>query len=162
MGYEQLKNAGLEQPKTEGVGDCWLISILANHELETQFVQKLTPRERVVHLNPWRMKVVEFMTSVEEGKGEMHPKLYGRALDQDTFERFAMMLTGESIGATTVDELKSKRKNMLKILTPWKQAKHYGEGQQAIHTAMGLLLKCNILEIDVSVPVTFGMSKPVL
>ena len=42
MGYEQLKNAGLEQPTTEGVGDCWLISILANHELEPQFIKKLT------------------------------------------------------------------------------------------------------------------------
>ena len=158
LGYDQLKSAGLDQPVTEGIGDCWLISILAHHELDPQFIKGLTQNERVLHLNPWRKKVVEFMTSVE-GKQEMHPKLYGRALDQDTFELFAKMLVGEEIGATTVAQLMDKRKKMLRVLTPWQKARHFGVGQQAIHTAMGLMLQCNILEIDVAMPVTFGMGK---
>ena len=48
------------------------------------------------------------------------------------------------------------RTEIKKALQPCAKPKHFGENQQAVHVCMGLILKKNILEIDIRGRIVMG------
>ena len=54
-GMQVLRAAGMRQLETEGVGDCWLIALLAGHELDAGNIQHFSPEQRQALLTPWRL-----------------------------------------------------------------------------------------------------------
>ena len=65
-GKEMLKGGGLQQWSTEGIGDCWLISLLAGSGVfDAEQVQIFTKDQRKDHLTPWREKLVKVAADVD-------------------------------------------------------------------------------------------------
>ena len=65
-GKEKLKGGGLQQWSTEGVGDCWLISLLAGSGVfDAEQVRSFTKDQRKDHLTPWREKLVKVAPDVD-------------------------------------------------------------------------------------------------
>ena len=59
-GKEMLQKGGMKQWRTEAVGDCWLISLLAGSEgLDAEQVRSFTDDQSNTFLTPWRKTLVE-------------------------------------------------------------------------------------------------------
>ena len=69
-GHLMLHKAGMRTTKTEALGDCWLISILAGKELPMHLVHTLTDDDRKLRLTVWRKDIVEYATGMTEQAGE--------------------------------------------------------------------------------------------
>ena len=59
-GLQRMSAAGMHQHRTESVGDCWLIALLAGHEVDVSIIGDVSPQERKNFLTPWRMKLADF------------------------------------------------------------------------------------------------------
>ena len=59
-GLQQMSAAGMHQHRTEAVGDCWLIALLAGHEVDVAIIGGVSSEQRKTLLTPWRMKLAEF------------------------------------------------------------------------------------------------------
>ena len=155
-GVELLKEkGGYVQPKTEGLGDCWLISLLAGCELEMSLVPELSDKERKEHLMPWRKRLAEFAPDVDTKGFDKNDKALG-------IEYLKHVAFHFGIGRELVEQCEhtnnwSKTRAFIsKKVKPWVKAKHFGADQQAVHVCMGLILQKNILEIELESSVQTG------
>lgn len=156
QGVELLKEmGGYVQPKTEGVGDCWLISLLAGRELEMSLVPELSDKDRKEQLMPWRKRLAEFAPDVDTKGLDKN----SQALGIDYLKHVAFHF---GVSRSVIEQCEhtndwSKTRALIsKKLKPWEKAKYFGTHQQAVHVCMGLMLQKNILEIELESSVQVG------
>jgi hypothetical protein len=146
-GMQVLRAAGMRQLETEGVGDCWLIALLAGHELDAGNIQHFSPEQRQALLTPWRLKLIDIAPHVDT-KCFI---LSGEQLGIEYLKKVAMYfgVPSEVIRACEVaKDWKKTRALISRALSPWKKPKHFGKHQEPVHVCMGLILQKNILEIE--------------
>ena len=146
-GMQVLRAAGMQQQKTEGVGDCWLIALLAGHEIDAGIIDDFSPEQRKTLLTPWRLKLFDIAPHIDT-KCFM---ISGEELGIEYFKKIAMYFSVPShvIQACEVTNDWTKTHRLIsRALTPWKKPKHFGKFQEPVHVCMGLILQKNIMEID--------------
>ena len=149
-GKKMLLEGGMQQLRTEGVGDCWLIGLLAGSEgFDAQQVQRFTDNQRNKLLTPWRKRLVEVAPHVDTKCFTMS----GEPLGIEVFKQVASSFVSahairKQEEANQWGEECRVRNKMKSLLQPWAQPYHFGKNQQAVHVCMGLILKKNILEIE--------------
>ena len=147
-GYQMLHDAGLVRMPAEAKGDCWLISIMAGHELKLDQVKAISESERKRTLTTHREKLVHFMSN--EGRSsssasDEHPAW----LNMDELKTVAMLC---NIDTKRFPKHKTKfratlEKKLSEALAPWKFQMHWGKHQVVMHAGTGWMLGCNVLEI---------------
>ena len=156
-GLQRMSAAGMHQHRTEAVGDCWLIALLAGHEVDVSIIGDVSPQERKNFLTPWRMKLAEFAPHIDT-KGFTMLKV---ELGIGYLKKIAMYfgVSSEVIQACEVaNNWEKARKVISKALIPWKKAMHFGKFQEPVHVCMGVMLRMNILEIDIPSITQFATS----
>ena len=135
--YEYAKaflQQGMERWETEGVGDCWLLTILAGWELNDPDVVYKVPQERRGALCTSRRNAIVNMAA-------------------DAKKNSAFRLLCEMCGLT-VDfknpaDVRRAESEISKRLADWKKERHYGGGDQNLmHACTGWFLQRNLLNID--------------
>ena len=147
-GLEKFAESGMVRSTTEGFGDCWLIAILAGHELESALVKSLSPEQRKEKLTPWRIKLSEFAPHMDT-KGTT---LSGEMLGLEYLKQVARLFQVEESVIESCERTKSWKKtrdSISKKLQAWKKPLYFGTYQEPVHVCMGLMLHKNILEIDI-------------
>ena len=142
-GLLYLRNNGMESKNTEARGDCWLISIIAD-QLPAESLQELENEERK-QLSLWRKRLVEFIPDVDV----MGATMSGTPLGIEFFKEGAALFK-VSVKSHESRDLSSAKRALAKAVKPWGKNFHWGMHQRAVHACMGLLLKKNILEIDLA------------
>ena len=146
-GLDRLRTCGLKQEETESKGDCWLISILAGHELDSALVPRLSQEQRREKLTPWRQKVSEFAPHIDT-KGLAFS---GDELGLEYLKQTARLFHVQESVIESCEMTKSWKKTrdlIAKKLKPWKNPFYFGTYQEPVHMCMGVMLQKNILEID--------------
>ena len=146
-GLQQMNAAGMRQQRTEAVGDCWLIALLAGQEIKESVIGGVTNEQRKKLLTPWRMQLAEFAPHIDT-KGVT---MSGEKLGIEYLKRIAMYfgVSSEVIkGCEVTNDWTEARRVITEALHPWKLPKHYGVFQEPVHVCMGVMLRKNILEID--------------
>ena len=146
-GMQLLRAAGMRQPVTEGVGDCWLIALLAGHELDAGIIGDFSPEQRKTLLTPWRLKLIDIAPHIDT-KCFI---LSGEQLGIEYLKKIAMYfgVPSEVIRACEVANDWTKTRALIsRALSPWKKPKYFGKYQEPVHVCMGLILQKNILEIE--------------
>lgn len=157
-GVVLLDRAALKLCETEARGDCWLLSLLANHGLPLTYLKspdRISRDARVKYITPWRHKLVEFLTNVE-GNEDGKELRYGKRIDKELFESFCGMMNVKVTPRDAQYGYRIARHEVYQRLQPWLQPFHYGKDQQAVHAGMGWLLKKNVLEIGLDDEVCKG------
>ena len=146
-GLQQMNAAGMRQQSTEAKGDCWLIALLAGQEITESIIGGVTNKQRMSLLTPWRTQLAEFAPHIDT-KGLT---MSGKVLGIEYLKRIAMYfgVSSEVIKACEVkNDWTEVRLGITKALDPWKLPRHYGTFQEPVHVCMGVILRKNILEID--------------
>ena len=143
-----MSAAGMHQHRTEAVGDCWLIALLAGHEVDVAIIGGVSSEQRKTLLTPWRMKLAEFAPHMDTKGFNMK----GEELGVEYLKKIAMYfgVTTALIKACEVNNNWTKARGVIsKALTLWKKPMHFGKYQEPVHVCMGVFLRKNILEIDI-------------
>ena len=158
QGIHLLRQRGFEQPKTEAIGDCWLIALLAGCELEVSLVPNLSANQRKEHLSPWRQRLAEFAPHIDTKGLDKN----GVPLGIDYLKAIADHF---SVSVSVIQQCEKKddwqrtRTAISTKVKPWKKDFHFGDHQPGVHVCMGLMLQKNILQIELSAGVAAGASK---
>ena len=146
-GLQQMNAAGMRQQNTEAKGDCWLIALLAGQEITESIIGGVTNKQRMSLLTPWRTQLAEFAPHIDT-KGLT---MSGKVLGIEYLKRIAMYFSVSSEvikGCEVTNDWTEARRVITEALHPWKLPKHYGVFQEPVHVCMGVMLRKNILEID--------------
>ena len=145
QGVQFLMQHGLKRFPCEGVGDCWLISILADVDggVPREKIGRVTAKERETLLTKRRKDVVAYAQRITEKGG-----IESRALTEWLFRHH---------GAASFEDgdFAAAAKLVGAELKDWTVAKHYAkEGdekslQQIMHTLTGWYLGRNVLQIAI-------------
>ena len=147
LGMEKMREAGMLQRTTEGLGDCWLIAMLAGYELDLSLVSGVPAATRKEVLTPWRQQLVDFAPHIDTKGFDAS----GEALGIEYLKMMAVHfdVPKDLVHACDVTKnWKVVRDRITRKLKPWKKARHFGTWQEPVHVCMGLILQKNILEID--------------
>jgi len=130
----------LESPRTEGEGDCWLISILADHEIkDRKLLRKFSDKQREDLLTMRRKAIVKFAAKKTESGNNFN-----------TVCNWLKIPVPDETGDERSKKAKVKKAQdaVMRKLHSWMDAGHFGDGQQVMHSVTGWYLKRNILEIS--------------
>ena len=128
-GLQRMSAAGMHQHRTEAVGDCWLIALLAGQEITESIIGGVSNEQRKKLLTPWRTQLAEFAPHIDT-KGLTMP---GKVLGIKYLKKIAMYfnVSSEVIKACEVkNDWTEARLGITKALDPWKLPKHYGKFQE--------------------------------
>ena len=139
----QMVMQKMEVVPTEGVGDCWLISILSDHELPREKTGRLTPKERETFCTNRRKAIVEYASRLNKD---------GRVLSDVQFDRVCGWC--DVPVPVTTSAKRAAKKAVMSVLESFMVERHYGHWQEVMHTVTGWYLGRNILEINRSRYVT--------
>ena len=149
-GKKMLLEGGMKQLPTEGVGDCWLIALLAGSKgFDPQQLRRFTDQQRKDLLTPWRKRLVDIAPHVDKRCFTMS----GEPLGIEYLKQFASSFTSPDVirkqeATNQWGDRCRVRNEIKKALQPWAEPYHFGKNQQAVHVCMGLILKQNILEFE--------------
>jgi len=147
-GLQQMSAAGMQQHRTEAVGDCWLIALLAGHEVDVAIIGGVSSEQRKMLLTPWRMKLAEFAPHMDTKGFNMKSEELGI----EYLKKIAMYFGAPTavIKACEAGNNWTKARDFIsKALKLWKKPQHFGMYQEPVHVCMGVFLRKNILEIDI-------------
>ena len=123
----------LQTTKTEGVGDCWLLSIMAGFEVkDPKLVRKVDDAQRKTICTSRRHAIVEFAASSKKN-GAFRFLCEMCALEVDFKDKNSVQTAEGAIAARLKD---------------WKKPLHYGRDQEIMHPCAGWYFKRNILVMD--------------
>jgi hypothetical protein len=123
----------LKRMKTEGVGDCWLLSILAGFEVkDPELVAGLNPQQREEICTSRRKDIVSWAADWKRNGGF----------------RFLCDQLGITISGDDEAAKKKASQEVQERLKPWREAFHYGYNQTEMHAITGWFLERNMLQID--------------
>ena len=123
----------LQRTKTEGVGDCWLLSIMGGFEVkDPKLVKEVNDAQRRTICTARRHAIVEFAASSKKN---------------GSF-RFLCEMCGFEVDFKDADSVKNAEGAIAKRLQIWRTARHYGNDQELMHPCAGWYFKRNILVID--------------
>ena len=132
MALAYLKDT-LESIKTEGKGDCWLLTIMAGFEVKDRnHVASLRDDQREDICTKRRRAIVEWAAD---------SKLNG------CFSLICEMV-GRSVNFEDKNSVKEAEQYVKTRLQRWRTALHYGNDQEMMHACTGWYLRRNILQID--------------
>ena len=146
-GLQEMSLAGMHQQRTEAVGDCWLIALLAGHEVDVSIIADVSPELRKTLLTSWRTKLAEFAPHIDTMGFTMHNEELGVEYLKKIARYFGV--PSAVIKACEDNNWTKARGFISKALNPWKKALHFGKFQEPVHVCMGVMLRKNILEIDI-------------
>ena len=144
-GLNILEQAGFKrQSPCEGIGDCWMISIIAGHErrIPINYIKAISPATRKSVLTKLRKDLFMFLTTVAEDSSK------GLAVAE-------IMKVAAWLGVTAPDEATTARQRTAAVLraiaaklSPWKEDFHFGANQQLMHAGLAWMQQRNVLDID--------------
>ena len=145
QGVQFLMQHGLKRFPCEGVGDCWLISILADVEggVPREKVARVTAKERETLLTKRRQEVVAYAQRITEQGGIKSKALTEWLFSYDVPPSF------------DDDDPAAAAKLVAAELRDWTVAKHFARAsdekshQQIMHTLTGWYLGRNVLQIAI-------------
>ena len=132
MAVAYLKNT-LESIKTEGKGDCWLLTIMAGFEVKDRdLVASLRDKQREDICTKRRRAIVEWAADSKKNGG------------------FSLLceMVGRTVNFKAKNSVKEAEQYVQTRLKPWRTALHYGTDQEMMHACTGWYLRRNILQID--------------
>ena len=137
--YEHAKEflgRGLEKWTTEGVGDCWLLTIMAGWEVKDPALVNAVPDDGQSRQNictSRRVAIVEFAANAKKNGGF----------------RLLCEFCGLNVDFGDPKDVKRAESEISKRLAVWKKEKHYGGGaQHLMHACAGWFVRRNLLNID--------------
>ena len=123
----------LQRTKTEGVGDCWLLSIMGGFEVkDPKLVKEVNDAQRKAICTPRRHAIVDFAASSKKNRSF----------------RFLCELCGFEVDFKDADSVKKAEGAIAKRLEIWRTAQHYGNDQHLMHPCAGWYFRRNILVIN--------------
>ena len=138
--YEHAKEflgRGLERWTTEGVGDCWLLTIMAGWEVKDPALVNAVPDDGQSRQNictSRRVAIVEFAANAKKNGAF----------------RLLCEMCGENVNFKDPNDVKRAQRDISKRLADWKTPKHYGGGaQHLMHACAGWFVRRNLLNIDI-------------
>ena len=132
MAVAYLKNT-LESIKTEGRGDCWLLTVMAGFEVKDRnLVASLRDNQHEEICTKRRRAIVKWAADSKSNGG---------------FSLLCEML-GYSVDFDDANAVKDAEKYVQTRLKPWRNALHFGKDQEMMHSCTGWFLGRNILQIE--------------
>jgi hypothetical protein len=123
----------LQTTKTEGVGDCWLLSIMGGFEVkDPKLVKEVNDAQRRTICTARRLAIVDFAASSKRN---------------GSFRLLCEMCRIE-VDVKDKDSVKNAEGAIAKRLQIWRTAQHYGKDQELMHPCAGWYFRRNILVID--------------
>ena len=112
----------LQRTKTEGVGDCWLLSIMGGFEVkDPKLVKEVNDAQRKAICTPRRHAIVKMAASSKKNRSF----------------RFLCELCGLEVDFKDADSVKKAEGAIAKRLEIWRTAQHYGNDQHLMHPCAG-------------------------
>ena len=134
--YEYAKaflQQGMERWETEGVGDCWLLTILAGWELKDPDVVYEVPQERRGAICTSRRNAIVNMAADAK---------------KNSAFRLLCEMCGLKVDFRNPADVRRAESEISKRLADWKKERHYGHDQNIMHQCTGWFLQRNLLNID--------------
>ena len=137
--YEHAKaflQQGMERWETEGVGDCWLLTIMAGWEVKDPALVNAVPDDGQSRQNictSRRVAIVKFAADAKKNGAF----------------RLLCEMCGEKVDFKDPNDVKRAQRDISKRLADWKKEKHYGMDQNLMHACAGWFLRRNLLNIDI-------------
>ena len=120
----------LQRTKTEGVGDCWLLSIMGGFEVkDPKLVKEVDDAQRHTICTARRHAIVEFAASSKKN---------------GSF-RFLCEMCRIEVDFKDKDSVKNAEGAIAKRLQIWRTAQHYGNDQELMHPCAGWYFRRAIL-----------------
>ena len=123
--YEYAKaflQQGMERWETEGVGDCWLLTILAGWELNDPDVVYKVPQERRGAICTSRRNAIVNMAADAK---------------KNSAFRLLCEMCGLTVDFKNPTDVQRAESEISKRLADWKKEKHYGMDQNLMHQCTG-------------------------
>ena len=112
----------LQSTKTEGVGDCWLLSIMGGFEVkDPKLVKEVNDAQRHTICTARRLAIVEFAASSKKNHSF----------------RFLCEMCGFEVDFKDAGSVKNAEGAIAKRLQIWRTARHYGNDQDLMHPCAG-------------------------
>ena len=137
--YEHAKaflQQGMERWETEGVGDCWLLTIMAGWEVKDPALVNAVPDDGQSRQNictSRRVAIVKFAADAKKNGAF----------------RLLCEMCGEKVDFKDPNDVKRAQRDISKRLADWKKEKHYGMDQNLMHACAGWFVRRNLLNIDI-------------
>ena len=123
--YEYAKaflQQGMERWETEGVGDCWLLTILAGWELKVPDVVYEVPQERRGAICTSRRNAIVNMAADAK---------------KNSAFRLLCEMCGLTVDFKNPTDVQRAESEISERLADWKKEKHYGMDQNLMHQCTG-------------------------